>query len=512
MRWGMTIDLTSCVGCYACVVACDMEHFSPRGISWLDLAPWEDQKHPALSGGTFQLRCNHCAKAPCVSVCPTRATQRRPDGIVWTDQGKCVGCNYCVVACPYQRQKFVDEIKDQFPNQGPTDFERIGREVYPHQVGTAEKCNFCKERIDSGLRNGKTPGIDREATPACVVTCQARALTFGDLDDPISPVANLVAQERSQRLHPDWGTDPSVYHIRRDPEPSAAEAADPKVDKSLQLRQRAWIDGRGIILWLAFFVGGLGGGLYLASVWLDSLSGIAASWLIVLLLKSSLHLAYLRKPLRAWRMLAGWRTSWISRGLLAIFFFLIFCGGHIGFFLWAHGSFGELAFKVIASVCAVVVATYSGFVLYAVRGIPFWNSPLLPLLFLLGSLASGFAAALAIALGGGDIGVDQAVSAGKWLIVVNAGALTIYLLSAARNEAGRRSASELLVGPQAATFWIAVVLLGMVVPLASSFGAQVAKGEVRTLLSVAAATELIGGLAFRFVVLKAGIYRRLLPM
>jgi phenylacetyl-CoA:acceptor oxidoreductase subunit 1 len=97
---------------------------------------------------------------------------------------------YCIVACPYQQRTFhADDKKEYFPGQGFTELEVIGRQLYPLQTGTVVKCNFCVERLDKGIKNGLKPGVDREATPACVITCAPQAMTFGDLDDPESEVS-----------------------------------------------------------------------------------------------------------------------------------------------------------------------------------------------------------------------------------------------------------------------------------------------------------------------------------
>jgi phenylacetyl-CoA:acceptor oxidoreductase subunit 1 len=214
MRWGMVVDLSKCVRCYACVAACRIEHFLPMDMWWPRLVFLDtDGAHPEVS--TYSVRCNQCKNAPCVEVCPTAATTRREDGIVMVDQDKCVGCRYCVVACPYQNRTFLSKDKDKgfFPGRVQTDFEKAGKELYKHQVGTTEKCNFCAERIDAGLAQGLKPGIDREATPACVNTCPARALTFGDLDDPDSEVSRLIKERKGFQLHPEYNTDPSIFFI-----------------------------------------------------------------------------------------------------------------------------------------------------------------------------------------------------------------------------------------------------------------------------------------------------------
>jgi len=228
MRWGMVIDLSKCVRCYACIAACRVEHFLPMGISWPKLMAVETGG-PTPTVSTYPVRCNQCKEAPCVEVCPTGATQRREDGIVWVDQDKCVGCRYCVIACPFQNRTFLSKDKDRgfFPGKGLTDFEKAGKQLYPHEIGTTEKCNFCMERIDAGLAKGLKPGVDREATPACVNTCPARALTFGDLDDPDSEVSKLIRERGGFQLHPEYDTDPSIYYI----DGRIGVVAEPRVER-----------------------------------------------------------------------------------------------------------------------------------------------------------------------------------------------------------------------------------------------------------------------------------------
>ncbi len=214
MRWGMVVDLSKCTRCHGCIAACRIEHFLPLSITWPRLIAWEETTEELT---TYPVRCNHCQEAPCVKVCPTGATQQREDGIVWVDQDMCVGCRYCIIACPYQNRTFLSKDKDTgyFPGYELTDFEKAGKRLYPHTIGTTEKCNFCMERIDAGLAKGLKPGVDREATPACVNACQARALTFGDLDNPNSEVRRLIREYKGFQLHPEYDTDPSIYYIDR---------------------------------------------------------------------------------------------------------------------------------------------------------------------------------------------------------------------------------------------------------------------------------------------------------
>ena len=215
MRYGMVIDLTKCCKCQACVAACRVEHFLPLHVSWVKLIAYETEDAGIVDISFFPVRCNQCKDAPCVAVCPTGASRQRADGIVHIDADKCIGCRKCILACPYQNRTLLSEDLDPgyFPGYAKTGFEKKGEILYPHKQGTTMKCNFCMERIDRGLSNKQKPGIDRDATPACVNTCQARALTFGDLDDPESHVSKVLRERKSVVLRPELGTEPSVYYI-----------------------------------------------------------------------------------------------------------------------------------------------------------------------------------------------------------------------------------------------------------------------------------------------------------
>ncbi len=213
MRWGMVIDLKKCIGCWNCVLTCKAEHFLPPGIFWCRVLISETGKYPLVTKHILPVRCNHCQEPKCVDVCPTGATQQREDGIVWVDPDKCMGCRYCMMACPYQSRVFYSDEQEYFPGQGLTPFEEVGKQLYPHTPGTVEKCNFCMERIDAGLAKGLKPGVDREATPACVINCLTKAMYFGDLDDPYSEVSELIKERKGKPLHAEYGTEPSIYYL-----------------------------------------------------------------------------------------------------------------------------------------------------------------------------------------------------------------------------------------------------------------------------------------------------------
>lgn len=199
MRLGMVIDLKRCIGCYGCQVACKAENGTRPGTLWARVVKQETGTYPNVRRVAIPLLCMHCRNAPCVEVCPTGATRSRPDGIVAIDAEQCVGCRYCMMACPYGARYYEAEERSYFSGDGPTPFERVKSERHPTRV--VEKCDFCLHRLDRGLE------------PACVANCMARARTFGDLDDPASDVSRLVREAKGFQLHEELGTEPSVYYL-----------------------------------------------------------------------------------------------------------------------------------------------------------------------------------------------------------------------------------------------------------------------------------------------------------
>ena len=212
MRWGMVINLTKCVGCYACVIACKTEHCLPPDVTWNRVAVFEAE---GINKQIYPMLCNHCKQPACVDVCPTGATQQREDGIVWVDPSLCMCCQYCRMACPYQVRVVNEKPTEYFPGQGLTPYEEMRDKLYPLEVGTVSKCNFCMERIDNGLKQGLKPGVDREATPACVLACPSSARIFGDLDDRDSAPSKALREGKGRPLRPEQDTEPSVFYVTK---------------------------------------------------------------------------------------------------------------------------------------------------------------------------------------------------------------------------------------------------------------------------------------------------------
>ncbi|HAU11152.1 MAG TPA: 4Fe-4S ferredoxin [Gammaproteobacteria bacterium] len=196
VRWGMLVDATRCVsGCDACVKACATEHglemtdrpeIDAQWIRKVDLIDENSGREISLP-----VMCQHCEDAPCVAVCPTGASFRREDGIVLVNKHTCIGCRYCMMACPYKARSFIH-------------INLVGQRTHsPRGKGTVESCTFCVHRVD------------RDREPACVEACTAaghQALLFGDLSDNEGELAQRLSEVQTQQLRSDLGTNPGVHY------------------------------------------------------------------------------------------------------------------------------------------------------------------------------------------------------------------------------------------------------------------------------------------------------------
>lgn len=204
-RWGMVIDLDRCVACQACTAACRAENNVPfagpedsdlsRAIFWHDVLSEVEGEYPNLRGTFIPRPCMHCENPPCVRVCPVGATYQNEEGLVLQRYDRCIGCRYCMVACPYAVRYF---------NWGAPEWtDGMDRYLNPdipiRPKGIVEKCTFCSHRLP---------------VPACNQACPGNARTFGDLDDPDSVVSELARSPRAFRLLEDLGTEPKVYYLR----------------------------------------------------------------------------------------------------------------------------------------------------------------------------------------------------------------------------------------------------------------------------------------------------------
>lgn len=178
-RYGMLINTKKCIGCYACRTACQRQNGLLPDEAFIRFEEREQGTYPAVSVDHLSLQCMHCEDAPCVSVCPTGASHIGPDGIVTVDHGKCIGCLYCVAACPYQVR------------------------VRNSKTGGVDKCRFCNV---SNYENGT-----KMAT--CVTACPTGVRIFGDLDDPDCELVKEINRTHAEPIAGDL-TESKVYYVR----------------------------------------------------------------------------------------------------------------------------------------------------------------------------------------------------------------------------------------------------------------------------------------------------------
>lgn len=203
-RYGMAIDLSRCIGCNTCAVACKVSNNLPKDV-WWNVVHTEGRDFADTSKGTYggemqlswlPVNCMHCENAVCEEVCPTGATVKRDDGIVTVDEETCIGCKSCMEACPYDVRRLIENEPEYYlelPIGDPA--------AKSHKGGTVEKCDFCAGRIDRGEK------------PACMELCPGRARYWGDLGDPESEVSQFLSGRNATVLLEEEGTSPSVYYV-----------------------------------------------------------------------------------------------------------------------------------------------------------------------------------------------------------------------------------------------------------------------------------------------------------
>ena len=202
-RLGMVIDQDKCIGCWTCAVACKQQQNVGIGLYWLrvltvggDAMDVPAGTFPALTMAYQSTNCFHCDNPPCVKACPTQATFKMDNGIVNVDYDRCIGCRYCMVACPYDNRVFNWRAPVQEP---PADVAVVG-ETPARPKGVVEKCHFCTQRTRKGRQ------------PACQEACPTGARVFGNLMDPKSEIRYVLANKTVFRLKEELGTEPKFWY------------------------------------------------------------------------------------------------------------------------------------------------------------------------------------------------------------------------------------------------------------------------------------------------------------
>ncbi len=471
MRYGFVIDQRKCIGCHACTVACKEENRVPLGAfrTWVKYI--ERGTFPDTRRYFAVLRCNHCDSAPCVAICPTVALYRRADGIVDFDGARCIGCKSCMQACPYDAL-YIDP-----------------------DTHTAAKCNYCAHRVEVGLE------------PACVIVCPVQAIVAGDLDDPSTTIARLVATEQVQVRKPEQGTRPKVFYLGADASALSpplqktserfmwaerapgdldlvrmvAAAQDPHQPDGTLSRPvsdvshlpRPWGWRVAAYLWTksiaagALLVGALG--LLAGAGEGGRLTGLVAPVvaLVFLVLTTGLLIGDLKRPDRFHYILTkGNPTSWLVWGA-----WILMAYGAVGL-AWLLAALADnLGLLRLLALPAVVLgaaaAGYSAFLFGQAEGRDFWQSPLLLPQLLVAALVAGAASLtlLHVILGGEPEKLAPLALALAASIVLFALVLFAELFPAHSSLEVGRAAHLITRGPFRREFWMGVVGAGLVLPL-----------------------------------------------
>ena len=230
-KWGMAIDNDKCIGCQACVVACQAENNIPintedifnqrRAIQWIRIERYWEGEFPNVKARFIPILCQHCGDAPCEPVCPVFATYHNDEGLNVQVYNRCIGTRFCANNCPYQVRFFnfwEPEWPDSYKNQ-------LNPDVTVRSRGIMEKCTMCVQRIRRSKREADRDGRelkddDRGLNPACVNACPTETLVFGDLNDPNSKVSRMNQKEeeengRGYRLFEHLDTKPNVLYLKK---------------------------------------------------------------------------------------------------------------------------------------------------------------------------------------------------------------------------------------------------------------------------------------------------------
>lgn len=486
MNYGFVIDARKCIGCHACTVACKSENEVPLGVNRTWVKYVEKGSFPDTRRHFTVMRCNHCEEAPCVEICPVEALHKREDGIVDFDARRCIGCKACGQACPY------------------------GVPYIDPETGTSAKCSYCAHRKEVGMK------------PACVVICPQQAIVSGDLDDPSSAIAKLVATEKTMVRRPEKGTKPNVFYINGDGaslEPLQAPPAQayhwssqargvghfakynlddghshhgapavmpPRTVRGAATTARRVYDApaKGSVWgWEVpayVWAKAVSSGAFLTLFMLSALLGITlpdglqwGAWgasLLFLALTGGLLVKDLDRPDRFVSvMLRPQFGSWLVRGGFTITVY----GAMLA--LWGAGkSFGlpivEKSALWAGAAAALATSVYTAFLFGSAKGRDFWQSPLLSFHMLVNSMIAGGSAVAVISF---LTGAGSAVSGAVRLLL--AGSFALHLLIMAVELYGKhpsasseRAAEIIRHGALKQQFWGGSVLVGNLLPLAAA--------------------------------------------
>jgi len=499
-NYGFAIDLRKCIGCHACTIACKSEHDIPIGVNRCWVKTVEKGTFPNTQRLFFPVLCNQCEEAPCMKICPTGALFKRRDGIVDLHGDSCIGCRACMAACPYD-QLFID------PN-----------------TRTAEKCNFCANRVENRLQ------------PACVSVCPTECRIFGDLDDPESEVARIVQREAFLVRKPEKGTGPKVFYLGADesvirpeiaarpfifkegqvhlrpigaPEPDPLRPGDPRVDYDMPHR-KAW--GMDLVLYL-MAKGVSTGAMFLSALfWVlgdrSALTTVAGPFIAVVFaaFTAVVLVLDLERPERFYYILTrpNW-TSWLARGAFLL-------TAHAGLAsLWVLcailGWTGVLAFIAPLTIAAAVAATaYTGFLFAQGLARDLWQGPHATLDLMAQAVAEGSAAMLLVAVITGahpstlrTLGLTLALSSLAHLVIL----VLEHLLTPSPTVHHELAVRAVRYGAFRQLFWYGALGLGGLAPILFVALASIFNFSLLALVP-ASLVALTGSLTWEYIWVEAG--------
>lgn len=483
MNYGFIIDNRKCIGCHACTVACKAEHEVPVGVNRTWVKYIEKGTFPDTRRLFSVMRCNHCADAPCVEICPVESLFTRKDGIVDFDDRRCIGCKACTQACPYDA-------------------------IYMHPDDhTSAKCNYCTHRVDIGLE------------PACVNVCPEHAIISGDMDNPETEISKLLARETVSVRKPEKGTNPKLFYIDGDKASLDPTETNPDTDymwssqssgvghyaKFAEEKIRSNTDrtvpqalyqierngkkdkarrvydapGKGVLwgwevsayIWTKAIAAGafllpILGGFFMPIPATAKWVGVITAF-VFLAATGFLLIKDLGRPDRFLYVLLRpqWR-SWLTRGAYIITVY----GGLLTAWLVASyfGYTSVLKFiEPIAIIFALLSAVYTAFLFAQAKGRDFWQSPMLGLQMIIHSLMAGFAVFLIASLFL-SVNVDFVMA----LTFLTFATLVVHLITLAIEMTTTHSTDDahtvvkmITSGEFSRAFWFGMILVGNVLPM-----------------------------------------------
>jgi Fe-S-cluster-containing dehydrogenase component/formate-dependent nitrite reductase membrane component NrfD len=478
MNFGFIIDNRKCIGCHACTVACKSEHEVPVGVNRTWVKYIEKGEFPDTRRLFSVMRCNHCADAPCVEICPVTALFTRKDGIVDFDDRRCIGCKACTQACPYDA-------------------------IYMHPDDhTSAKCNYCTHRVDIGLE------------PACVNVCPEHAIISGDMDNPETEISQLLAREVVSVRKPEKGTKPKLFYIDGDKaslDPGEThpdsdymwssqrfgvghyakfaeqKKAEKNISQPIQIEPREKKAARRVydapnkgILWgwevsAYILTKAIAAGAFLlpvvAGYFVDvdartKMLGAIVS-LIFLAITGVLLVMDLGRPERfIYTLLRPQWRSWLTRGSYIITAY----GGLLTAWLVLSYLGYPNALRYLEPpliVLALLTAVYTAFLFAQAKGRDFWQSPMLGLHML---VHCGMAGAAAMLVAGYFQPTASNVS--RFFVYFAGGLLVFHLVTVAielttthSTEDAHAVAKLITSGEFSNKFWFGMVLAGNILPL-----------------------------------------------